>query len=186
MDSRSVLDDAKTRMEKALGVLRDKFRGMRTGRANPGLVEEIRVEYYGSPTPLKQIANITAPEADQIVIKPYDAGSLDPIQKAILKSDLGITPQSDGKIVRLTIPPLSQERRKQLAGAAKEASEECRVAVRNIRRDANKSADQLGRDSALSEDEVATLKDEIQDLVKDFEKRVDEQLKKKTEELTSL
>ncbi|HLU48132.1 MAG TPA: ribosome recycling factor [Planctomycetota bacterium] len=186
MDYQSVLDDAKGRMEKALGVLRDKFRGMRTGRASPGLVEELRVEYYGSPTPLKQIANITAPEADQIVIKPYDAGSLDGIQKAILKSDLGITPQSDGKIVRLTIPPLSQERRKQLANAAKEASEEARVAIRNIRRDANKSADQLGKDSGLSEDDVNALKEEIQGLVKDFEKRVDDLLKKKTEELTSL
>jgi ribosome recycling factor len=186
MDYQSVKKDAQQRMDKALGIFKDKLKGMRTGRATPALVEEIRIEYYGSPTPLKQLAHITAPEADQIVIKPFDASAVDAVQKGILKSDLGITPQTDGKIVRLTIPPLSLERRKQLAGAAKEAGEECRVAVRNIRRDANKHADQLEKDVGLSEDDVKALKEEVQGFVKDFEKKIDELLKKKTDELTTL
>ena len=185
MDYDTLMLETEERMEKALSVLGDKFRGMRTGRASPGLVEELRVEYYGSPTPLKQIANITAPEADQLVIKPFDANSLGDVEKAILKSDIGIQPSNDGKIIRLTIPPLSQERRKQLATWAKDASEEARVAIRNIRRDANKSADQMKKDG-LSEDDQKALKGDVQELVKKYEKKVDDALEKKTGELTSM
>ena len=186
MDYDSILLDAEERMDKALEVLKEKYRGMRTGRANPGLVDSIRVDYYGSPTPLKQIANISAPEPDQLVIKPFDPGGLGDIEKAILKSDLGLNPSNDGKILRLTIPPLSQERRKQLAAFAKETAEESRVALRNIRRDGNRNADQLQKDKTISEDQQSDLKDEVQKLLKDYEGKVDELLKKKTEELTTM
>ncbi len=183
MDYDSILLDADDRMEKACRVLQDRFRGMRTGRATPGLVEGIRVDYYGSPTPLKQLANIAAPEADLLVIKPFDPGGLGNIEKAIMKSDVGIHPSNDGKVIRLQVPPLSQERRQQLAARAKETAEEARVAVRNIRRDANKHADGISK--TMSEDDVKALKNEIQDLVKSFEKKIDQLLKDKSEELTT-
>ena len=183
MDYDTILLDAEERMEKACGVLQEKFRGMRTGRATPGLVEGVRVEYYGSPTPLKQIANISAPEADLIVIKPFDPSVLGEIEKAIMKSDVGIHPSNDGKVVRLQVPPLSQERRQQLAARAKETAEESRIAIRNIRRDANKSADETKK--TISEDDVKALKESVQELVKTYEKKIDGLLKEKTEELTS-
>ena len=186
MDYDTILLDTEERMEKAIGVLKDKFRGMRTGRATPGLVEGVRVDYYGSPTPLKQIANVSAPEADQLVIKPYDASVLGDIEKAIMKSDVGIHPSNDGKVIRMQVPPLSQERRKQLAARAKETGEETRIAVRNIRRDANKHADDLGKSKELSEDDVKRLKGEIQTLTKKFEEQTDKLLAEKTEELTTI
>ncbi len=183
MDYDTILLDTEERMEKACQVLEDKFRGMRTGRASPGLVEGIRVEYYGSPTPLKQLANISAPDADLLVIKPFDPGGLGDIEKAIMKSDVGIHPSSDGKVIRLQIPPLSQERRQQLASRAKETAEESRIAVRNIRRDANKHADEIKK--TMSEDDVKALKNEVQELVKTFEKKIDQMLADKSDELTS-
>jgi len=184
MDYDTILFEAEEKMEKALEVLKEKFRGMRTGRATPGLVDGLRVEYYGSPTPLKQIANISAPEADMIVIKPFDPSCLGDIEKAIQKSDLGINPTNDGKLIRLKIPPLSQERRQQLAHLAKSTSEETRVALRNIRRDANKHADGIAK--TMSEDELKKLKEEIQELLKKFEEKVDQGLDAKTKELTTL
>lgn len=184
MDYDTILLDTEERMEKALEVLKDKYRGMRTGRANAGLVDGIRVDYYGSPTPLKQIANVSTPEADLLVIKPFDPNSLGDIEKAIMKSDIGIHPSNDGKIIRLQVPPLSQERRKQLATRAKEIAEESRIAVRNIRRDSNRQADGLKK--TVSEDDLKRLKDEIQDLTNKSEKKIDEALEAKTKELTSL
>jgi ribosome recycling factor len=186
MDYDTLLLDAEERMEKAVEVLLEKFRGMRTGRANPGLVDSLRVDYYGSLTPLKQVANISAPEPDQLVIKPFDPSALGDIEKAILKSDLGLNPASDGKIVRLQIPPLSQERRGQLAAFAKETAEETRVALRNIRRDANRGGDQLQKDKDISEDQHKDLKNEVQKLLKSSETKVDAVLKKKTAELTTM
>lgn len=184
MNYETIIRESKERMEKALEVLKDKFRGMRTGRASPALVDSIRVDYYGSSTPLKQIANISAPEADMIVIKPFDQGALGEIEKAIQKSDLGINPTNDGKLVRLKLPPLSQERRNQLAHLAKSTSEETRVALRNIRRDANKHAEALAK--TISEDDLKKLKDDVQNLLKSFEERVDQGLEAKTKELTTL
>ncbi len=184
MNYETIIRESKERMEKALEVLKDKFRGMRTGRASPSLVDSIRVDYYGSSTPLKQIANISAPEADMIVIKPFDQGALGEIEKAIQKSDLGINPTNDGKLVRLKLPPLSQERRNQLAHLAKSTSEETRVALRNIRRDANKHVDALAK--TISEDDLKKLKDDVQNLLKSFEERVDQGLEAKTKELTTL
>ncbi len=185
MDSDTLLIETLERMEKAVQVLSDKYRGMRTGRANPGLVEGIRVEYYGTPTPLKQIANISAPEPDLLVIKPFDASSLSDIEKSIQKSDVGIHPSSDGRVIRLQVPPLSEERRKQLVSRAKEVAEETRIAIRNIRRDANKQAELLEKEKKISEDDLKSVKDEIQEYTKTSEEKVDKSLKTKSDELTS-
>lgn len=183
MSGDDVLLDAEERMEKARDVFHSELRSMRTGRAHPGLVEGIRIDYYGNTTPLKQIANISAPESDLIVVKPFDPSSIKDLEKGILKSDVGLTPASDGKVLRLKVPPLSEERRRQLVGRAKEVAEEARVAVRNIRRDANKSIDQLQKDGEVSEDDQRNLKEQVQELTKGAEKLVDEELKRKTEEL---
>lgn len=178
-----VLLDAEERMEKSTESLKTDFRGMRTGRAHPGLVEPIRVEYYGSPTPLRQLAQIMVPESNQIVIKPFDPSSVSDIEKAIMKSDLGITPQTDGKVIRLQVPALSEQRRKKLVSTAKERSENARIAIRNVRRDANKEADALTKSSEISEDEQKRLKSEIDDLTKKYTGLVDTGLKDKTTEL---
>jgi ribosome recycling factor len=184
MDSDEILLDAEDRMDKAVKVLGDKYRGMRTGRANPGLIESIRVDYYGATTPLKQLANISAPEPDLLVIKPFDANAMSEIQKAIQKSDIGIPPSSDGRLIRLQVPPLSEERRDQLVSLAKKVAEESRVAIRNVRRDANKDAEKLQKDKEISEDDLKQLKEDIQDLVKAYEKKVDVSLKEKSADLT--
>ncbi len=178
-----VLLEAEERMEKCAEHLSSDYRGIKSGRATPGLVEGIRVDYYGSPTPLKQLANIGAPEPALLVIKPYDASCLGDVEKAILKSDIGITPQSDGKVIRLPIPPLSQEQRKKYVKLAKDKAEAQRVAIRNVRRDANKEADGLKNDKELSEDETDGLKSEIDDLTKKYTGQVDELLESKTKEL---
>ena len=138
------------------------MRGIRTGRANVGLVESIRVDYYGSSTPLKQMANLSTPEPQQILIRPFDHSVIGDIVKAIQTSDLGLSPNSDGKVVRLNVPPLSVEQRKKLANRVKELAEEARVAIRNIRRDANKQADIEQTEKILTEDDVKTCKDEVQ------------------------
>src|SRR5262245_19070335 len=136
MTSDEILFDAEERMEKAATVLRDELRGLRTGRATPALVDSIRVEYYGSPTPIKQMAQISTPDPQSIVIRPYDQGSLKDIEKAIRSSDLGLSPNNDGKIIRLTVPPMSGEQRQKMAQRIKRMAEEAKVAIRNIRRDA--------------------------------------------------
>jgi len=181
-----VVLDAEERMNKALTFLREEMRGMRTGRAHPGLVESIRVDYYGTPTPLKQLASISVPEPDQIVIKPFDINAISDIEKGLQSSDLGITPQNDGKLIRLKVPPLSEERRKQMVSRVKEVAEESRVSMRNIRRDANKHIDTSKKDGDLSEDDQARLKDQVQDVLKSVEKQVDEDLKRKTSELMEI
>lgn len=172
MDQDEILLDCEERMEKAAAVLQDQLKGLRTGRATPGLVDSVRVDYYGSPTPLKQIANISVPEPQQIVIRPFDASVLSAIAKAIQASDLGLSPNSDGRLIRLNIPPLSTERRRQLSGRVKELAEEARISIRNIRRDANKHADQSEKDKVLSEDDCKRCKDEVQELTKKYEGKV--------------
>jgi ribosome recycling factor len=178
-----ILLDTDDRMEKAVEHLVTEYRGIRSGRATPGLVENIRVEYYGSMQPLKATANIAIPEPRLIVIKPFDPSSAKAIEKAIQASDLGIQPSSDGKLIRLEIPPLSEERRKQLANLVKEKAEDARVAIRNVRRDGNKQAEQAEKDKEISEDQLHDLKDEIQDLTKKYEDKVDEHMEKKTKEI---
>lgn len=181
-----VLLDAEERMEKAVQVFRDSLRGIRTGTASAGLVESVRVDYYGSPTPLRQLAQIAIPDPQLIVIKPYDPSSLPNIEKAIQTSDVGINPQNDGKIIRLAVPGLSQERREQLVTRIKAMAEEARVAVRNIRRDANRHLDKEEKDSAISEDDLRRAKDDVQELTDQYEGQVDEFLEKKTKDLMQL
>lgn len=164
-----VMLDAEERMEKAIGVLKNALSGIRTGRATPGLVDSVRVEVYGSQTPLKQLASIGAPEPTQLVIRPYDASTIKEIEKAIVASDLGLNPQNDGKIIRINIPALSTDVRKKLVARIKELSEEAKIAVRSIRRDANKLIETAEKDKEISEDDCTRLKDEIQELTKKYE-----------------
>ncbi len=169
MDQDEILMDAEERMEKAVSVVQGQLQGLRTGRATPGLVDSIRVECYGSPMPLKQIATISCPEPQQIMIRPFDQGTLNDIAKAIQSSDVGLAPNSDGRVIRLNIPPLSTERRKQLVSRLKDLAEDGRVAVRNIRRDANKHADVAMKDKTMNEDLHDQTKEEVQNLTKQYE-----------------
>ena len=178
-----ILLDAEERMEKAVQVFKDNLRGIRTGTANAGLVENIRVDYYGSPTPLKQIAQIAVPDPSLIVIKPYDPSSLDDIERAIQAGDIGIHPQNDGKVIRLSIPPLSEERREQLVTRVKNLAEEARIAIRNIRRDANKELEKEEKQSVITEDDLHRGKDEVQNLTDQYEEEVDEVLEKKNADI---
>ena len=175
--------EAEERMEKSIALLADQLRGVRTGRANVGLVDSIRVEYYGSPTPLKQLANLSTPEPQQILIRPFDQSVLGDIVKAIQASDIGLTPNSDNKVIRLNVPSLSVEQRKKLVGRVKDLAEEARVAIRNIRRDANKQADQEQSEKLMTEDELEKTKEEIQALTKRFEGKVNELAEKKSAEV---
>ena len=172
MDQAEILLDAEERMDKAVHVFQGQLQGIRTGRATPGLVDSIRVDYYGSPTPLKQMANVSVPEPQQILIRPFDAQMVGEIAKAIQASDMGLAPNTDGRVVRLNIPPLSTERRRQLVSRVKELAEEARISIRNIRRDANKHADQSEKDQVMGDDERDDTKDQIQELTKKFEGKV--------------
>ncbi len=169
-----ILLDSEERMEKALEILKKNLSGIRTGRANPGLVDSLRVEVYGSPTPIKQIAAVGAPEPTQIVIRPYDAGTIKDIEKAIVSADLGFNPQSDGRVIRINIPALSTDVRKKMVSRIKELSEESKVSIRNIRRDGNKAAEQAEKDKEVSEDQRDDIKDQIQELTKKFEVQASE------------
>lgn len=184
----SILNDAQQSMEKAIDYLKHELRGLRTGRASTALVEYIKVDYYGSATDLKSLASISVPEPSQILIKPFDAGSMNEIRKAIETSDLGLNPMADGKQIRINIPALSGDRRKQLVGHAKKVGEETKVALRNARRDANKHADQLTKQPGANypEDEIETLKTEIQDLLKKNEATVDTLVEDKSKEILTV
>ncbi len=169
-----VMTDAEARMEKTLEVLRHDLASIRTGRASPALVEELEVDYYGSPTPLNQLATIGVPESRLIVIRPYDPTSIEPVERAILKSDLGLTPSNDGKIVRLTVPPLTEERRGELGKMVGKRVEEARVAIRNIRRDGLHNLKSLEDEKEISEDEHFRTKDRMQRLTDRFIESVNE------------
>jgi len=183
MSMEEIALEAEERMEKSLVLLADQLRGVRTGRANVGLVDSIRVDYYGSSTPLKQLANLSTPEPQQILIRPFDQTVLGDIVKAIQASDIGLTPNSDNKVVRLNVPSLSVEQRKKLVGRVKDLAEEARVSLRNIRRDANKQADLEQSEKILTEDDLATCKDEVQSLTKQYETKVNEVADKKSAEI---
>ncbi len=178
--------EAEDRMEKSVALLSDQLRGVRTGRANTGLVDSIRVDYYGSSTPLKQMANLSTPEPQQILIRPFDPTVIGDIVKAIQVSDIGLTPHSDGKVIRLNVPPLSVEQRKKLVGRVKDLAEEARVAIRSIRRDANKQAELEQSEKILTEDDLETCKEEIQSLTKQFEAKVNELAEKKSAEIMEI
>jgi ribosome recycling factor len=183
MSAEEILFDAEERMEKALAKLKQDLTGIRTGRANPGMVDSLRVEAYGSPVPLKTIASVSAPEPQQLVIRPFDPGTIKDIEKGIIASDLGLAPQSDGKVIRLNIPPLSGEVRRKMVSRTKELAEETKVSIRNIRRDANKEADQEQKSKALTEDECKSTQGEVQTLVKKFEDKANDLAKAKEAEV---
>lgn len=181
-----ILAEAKDRMDKAVSHLEGQIAGVRTGRATPGLVDGIRVDYYGSMTPISQMAQVSVPDARTIAIKPFDVSQVAAMEKAILASDLGITPVSDGKIIRLPLPMMTEEQRKKLAAHVRDIGETARVAIRNVRRDCNKQAQQAKKDSVITEDQEHDLEAAIQDLTKSHEAKVDELLKKKTEEINTV
>jgi ribosome recycling factor len=183
MTSDEILFDTEERMEKAAEVFRDELRGLRTGRATPALVDSLRVEAYGSPTPLKHLAQISTPDPQQIVIKPFDQSTLKDIEKAIRSSDLGLAPNSDGKIIRLTVPPMSGEQRQKMVARIKKLSEESKVSIRNIRRDGNKHFETAEKNKEMTEDERDKGKESVQELTKKFEDRVTDLAEKKSKEV---
>jgi ribosome recycling factor len=178
-----ILFDCEEQMEKAVDHLRHELRGIRTGRATPALVENIKVEYYGTPTDLRSIAAISVPEATQLLIKPFSPGDIKAIEKAINDSKIGLTPHSDGKQVRLMLPPLSQERRLQLAGQCKQHAETAKIQVRNARRDANKIIDTEQKAGEMTEDESNSGKERVQELTKGYETKIDELIEHKRQEI---
>ncbi len=177
---KEILDDARQHMQRALESLRNQFARVRTGRANPALLEGIRVEYYGVLTPITQVASVSTADAHLIVIKPWDKSLLQPIEKAIVQSDLGLNPGSDGEVLRVPIPPLSQERREQLVKQVRKLAEDARVAVRGARREANELVKEL---EGVSEDDVQRALKEIQKLTDQFIAKVDEALRAKEAEI---
>lgn len=183
MPADDILFDAEEHMEKALEHLRHELRAIRTGRATPALVEHVMVEYYGTPTPLKSIASINVPEAMQILIRPFSPGDVKAIERAINDSKLALTPHSDGKQIRLQLPPMSQETRLKMAGQCKGIAETAKVAIRNARRDANKLAETEEKGKVMTEDEAEKAKEQIQELTKQFEAKVDDLVEHKRKEI---
>jgi ribosome recycling factor len=183
MTADDVMMDAEERMEKALGVLKKALAGIRTGRANPGLVDSLRVDVYGSTTPIKALASVSAPESTQILVRPFDPNTIKEIEKAILASDLGLNPQNDGKLIRVPVPPLSTEVRRKMVARVRELAEEAKVAVRNIRRDGNKAVDQGFKDKEFSEDQRDQLKEQIQELTKEYENQANDAAKHREQEV---
>lgn len=180
---KEIISEAEERMKKAIDVLRKDFASLRAGRATPALLDKILVDYYGVPTPINQMANISVPEPRLLVIQPWDKGVISTIEKAILKSDLGLTPNSDGNVIRLSIPQLTQERRTELVKVCKKKAEEARVAIRNIRRDANDQLKDFEKEGEISEDDTRRGQDEVQKLTDKCVKDVDQVLERKEQEI---
>ncbi|MGB2601351.1 MAG: ribosome recycling factor [Candidatus Omnitrophota bacterium] len=178
-----IVKETKGRMDSAVEAVQKQFSTIRTGRAHPRLVEAVRVDYYGTKTPLKQLANITAPEPRMIVIQPWDKGSMEMIEKAIMVSDIGITPANDGKVIRLSMPQLTHERREELAKVLHKVAEEGRVSVRNSRHQANDEAAKLEKNNQMTEDDKFETKDRVQKLTDEYIKKIDGALKDKETEI---
>ena len=183
MPTNEIVSDTESKMKKAVEILQDELKSVRSGMASTGLVENIKADFYGSPTPLKQMATLATPQMDMIVIKPFDPSSIKEIEKAIKASDLSIAPIVDGKIIRLNIPALSEERRTQLVQQAKQAGEQTKVTTRNIRRDANKHLEKEQKDKLITEDDVEKGKKQIDDITKKYSDKVDELIKSKSDEI---
>ena len=184
--TKEVMSDAHARMEKAVEALRNELKTIRTGRASPALVEKLMVDYYGTPTPVDQLATISIPEAQQIVIKPYVRGDLAAIERAIAKSDLGLNPNNDGQQIRLVIPALNEERRRELTKVVNKRGEEARVAVRNVRRDAIHELQKLEKEHHISEDELKRSEEKVEEETKRTIKLVDEVVKEKDQEIMTV
>lgn len=175
--------DSEERMAKSIKSLEHDFNMLRTGRATPALFDNIKVDYYGTPTALNQTANISVPEARLVVIQPWDKSTLALIEKAILASDLGFNPSNDGKVIRINIPPLTEERRKELAKVAKNNAENCRVAIRNVRRDANEELKKLQKSGDITEDDLKRGEGDIQKVTDNYISKVDALLAAKEKEI---
>ncbi len=178
--------DIRQRMKKSLDKCEKELRGIRTGRASTALLEEIKVEYYGVPTPLKQLATLTVPEPRTVLIQPWDKSVAKDIEKAIRSSDLGLNPTSDGNVIRVNFPPLTEERRKQLVKVVRKIAEEYRIAIRNIRRDGNDEVKEMEKEKMISEDEAKKALKEIQKITDEFIKAIDELVEKKEKEILEL
>lgn len=181
--AKTVISSAKERMEKAISAYTRELASIRAGRANASLLDKISVEYYGAPTPINQVAGVSVPEARLLVIQPYDKTILGDIEKAILKSDLGLNPTSDGSIIRIAIPALTEERRKELVKVVKKESEEAKIAIRNIRRDANDDLKKLEKNGEITEDDLRGYSDDIQKMTDSHISRVDDITKDKEKEI---
>ena len=174
------------KMTKTVSVLKEEFNAVRAGRANPHILDKITVDYYGQATPLQQVGNITVPEARMIQIQPWDTSVIKAIEKALNMSDIGITPSSDGKVIRLVFPELTEEKRKELTKKVKHLGEEAKVAVRNIRRDAVQDFKKQEQDKLLTEDDLKDLETEIQELTDKFVKEIDKAVEEKTKEIMTV
>jgi len=181
-----LMDELRGRMAKSVEALQEELMGIRTGRASPALVERLHVEYYGTLTPLNQMASVAVPEPRLLVIRPWDPSALNDIERAIQKSDLGLTPMNDGKLIRLNIPRLTEERRRELVKVVARRVEEGRVAIRNLRRDALKDMQEFEKEKMISEDEFFRAKDEVQELTNEFIAKIDELGKRKEEEVMEI
>ncbi len=183
MTVKDILESHEDKMKKALEVLRKEYGSLRAGRATPALLDKITVDYYGTPTPLNQVGNISVPEPRQLIIQPWERTLLGAIEKAILKSDLGLTPNNDGSVIRLNIPQLTQQRRSELVKVVHKKAEDDRVAIRNLRRDANEAVKKLEKDKVISEDEVKKAQDDIQKLTDKYIKEIDHVMAAKEKEI---
>ena len=180
---KSVLDDMKTHMEKTLGVLKNEFQKIRTGRASTSILDSVKVDYYGNLSSISQVATLAVPEPRTITISPWEAKIIPAIEKAIMNSNIGLTPSNDGKTIRLNLPPLTEERRKEIVKDLKKKAEEDKIALRNIRRDAIDKLKKLEKDKAVTEDELKKFEKDVQDVTKSFEARVDEAFVHKEKEV---
>ena len=180
---KSVIDDLKIHMEKTLGVLKNEFQKIRTGRATTGMLDSITVEYYGNTSSLSQVATLAVPEARTITITPWEAKIIPTIEKAIMNANIGMTPSNDGKSIRLNLPPLTEERRKDIVKGLKKRAEDDKIALRNIRRDAIDKMKKLEKDKAITEDELKKYEKDIQETTKSFELKVDEAVAHKEKEV---
>jgi len=186
MDFDEILLEAEEHFEKSQKAMEHEFRRIRTGRASPAMLDHVHVEAYGTATPLNQLAGITVPEPTQLLVKPWDKNTLSAVEKAIAASDLGLSPQNDGEVIRINVPPLSEERRKQLAVQAKEATEKAKIAMRNARRDAIKAIETKGKEDKIGEDLVRQTSEQVTEFLKEYEGRLDEALSQKTEDILSI
>jgi len=177
------MKDARERMRKAVDAINHEFASVRTGRASPALLDRVVVDYYGAQTPLNQLATISAPEARLITVQPYDASSVKTIEKAIMESDLGLTPSNDGRAIRLPIPQLTEERRKELVKLVRHMAEECRVAVRNVRRDVIHHMKELSGSGEIGDDDERRAEERVQKLTDEHVKKIDDLLKAKETEI---
>ncbi|AJF06977.1 ribosome recycling factor [Geoalkalibacter subterraneus] len=178
-----ILKKTRSGMDKAIDALKKEFSKVRTGRASTALLDEVRIDYYGTPTPLNQVGSLTVPEPRMIIIQPWEKNLIPEIEKAILKSDLGLNPSSDGQVIRIAIPPLTEERRKEMVKLVKRMGEDARIAIRNVRRDGNDALKKMEKEKEISEDDLKRGEKDIQDLTDQYVKKVDELISSKETEV---